>query len=133
MIRDDVAGVYYAQVRSAEQKLIGIAGEAEQLTQNKSAHVKTTPTQSGWVQQRALWREQLNGLATEIAAGDARVNPLPNACRHCDLKPLCRVDEKRRDAEQLCVSTQRTPPDQNERERTLAPGIVHRSSARWLW
>ena len=100
LIRDDVAGVYYAQVRSAEQKLIGIAGEAEQLTQNKSAHVKTTPTQSGWVQQRALWREQLNGLATEIAAGDARVNPLPNACRHCDLKPLCRVDEKRRDAEQ---------------------------------
>ena len=100
LIRDDVAGVYYAQVRSAEQKLIGIAGEAEQLTQNKSAHVKTTPTQSGWVQQRALWREQLNGLATEIAAGDARVNPLPNACRHCDLKPLCRVDEKRRDVEQ---------------------------------
>ena len=100
LIRDDIAGVYYAQVRSTEQKLIGLAGEAEQLTETPKARVKTTPTASGWVQQQALWRQQLIGLATEIAAGDARVNPLPNACRHCDLKPLCRVDEKRRDPEQ---------------------------------
>jgi RecB family exonuclease len=100
LIRDDIAGVYYAQVRSTEQKLIGLAGEAEQLTESPNARVKTTPTESGWVQQQALWRQQLIGLATEIAAGDARVNPLPNACRHCDLKPLCRVDEKRRDPEQ---------------------------------
>jgi hypothetical protein len=100
LIRDDIAGVYYAQVRSSEEKLIGLAGEAEQLTQSSSAHVKTTATESGWAQQRTQWRQQLIGLASEIAAGDARVNPQPNACRHCDLKPLCRIDEKRRDPEQ---------------------------------
>ena len=101
LIRDDIAGVYYAQVRSTEEKLIGLAGEAEQLTESRNARVKTTATESGWAQQRSLWRQQLIGLATEIAAGDARVNPLPNACRHCDLKPLCRIDEKRRDPEQF--------------------------------
>lgn len=99
LIRDDIAGVYYGQVQSAEQKLIGLAGGVEQLTEGRNAQVKTTATEPGWAQQRRLWRQHLTGLASEIAAGDARVNPLPNACRHCNLKPLCRINEKRRDPE----------------------------------
>ena len=100
MIREDIAGVYYAQVRNQEQKLIGIAGEPEQLAEGKNSAVKTSAAESGWTQQRQMWRQHLIGLSAEIAAGDARVNPLPNACRHCELKPLCRIDEKKREPEQ---------------------------------
>ncbi len=100
LIREDIAGVYYAQVRNQEQKLVGIAGESEQLAEGKNSQVKTTAAESGWTQQRQMWRRHLIGLSAEIAAGDARVNPLPNACRHCELQPLCRVDEKKRGPEQ---------------------------------
>ena len=37
LIREDIAGVYYAQVRNQEQKLIGIAGEPEQLAEGKNS------------------------------------------------------------------------------------------------
>ena len=87
---------------ATRQKLVGIAGESEQLAEGKNSPVKTTAAESGWTQQRHMWRRHLIGLSAEIAAGDARVNPLPNVCRHCELQPLCRVDEKKREPEQ-CV------------------------------
>ncbi|HYM36554.1 MAG TPA: hypothetical protein VET48_14240 [Steroidobacteraceae bacterium] len=33
-------------------------------------------------------------MANEFVAGDARVDPLPNVCRLCHLRALCRVDEQ---------------------------------------
>lgn len=95
LIRDDIAGVYYAQVRHEDSKLVGLAHQGEQLTDGKKPSIKTTVTDLGWTAQRALWREQLLAAVEEIGAGDARVNPKPGACRYCHLQALCRVEEKR--------------------------------------
>lgn len=94
LIRDDIAGVYYAQLREDDCKLVGLAEDDQQLTQTKQRKIKTTATDIPWQQQRDHWQRQLDGLASDIAAGNAEVNPLPQACRYCHLSPLCRVDEK---------------------------------------
>ena len=99
LIRDDIAGVYYAQLRDDECKLVGLAGTAEQLTDGKNRQIKTSATEPSWSAQQSLWSDQLLAAAGEIAAGSAHVAPSANACRHCHLKPLCRVDEKRRTTE----------------------------------
>jgi len=65
------------------------------LVEAPNRRIKTTVTDLGWEQQRNQWAEQLATLSESIEAGDAAVNPQPNACRYCHLKSLCRVDEKR--------------------------------------
>jgi hypothetical protein len=45
----------------------------------------------------AGWRLALEALAHEFAAGLARVSPQGDACRYCEVGPLCRIDASRRD------------------------------------
>jgi probable DNA repair protein len=45
--------------------------------------------------ERAAWADALHTLARNFVAGAAAVDPLPNACRHCDLQTLCRIRERR--------------------------------------
>jgi ATP-dependent helicase/nuclease subunit B len=40
------------------------------------------------------WREVLNGLAQQYVAGDAAVDPLPQACTYCHLSTFCRIHER---------------------------------------
>ncbi len=42
----------------------------------------------------AEWREVAARLASEFAAGEARVDPADGACEYCALAPLCRIDER---------------------------------------
>ena len=42
----------------------------------------------------AEWRAVATGLATEFAAGEARVDPAEGACEYCALAVLCRIDER---------------------------------------
>ena len=44
---------------------------------------------------KSRWARVLGDLAEAFAAGDAAVDPKPNACRYCDLSALCRIDELR--------------------------------------
>ena len=44
---------------------------------------------------KSHWARVLGDLAEAFAAGDAAVDPKPNACRYCDLAALCRIDEVR--------------------------------------
>ncbi|HTE40560.1 MAG TPA: PD-(D/E)XK nuclease family protein, partial [Steroidobacteraceae bacterium] len=39
------------------------------------------------------WDSVVTRLANEYAGGEARVDPLPNACRHCHLSTFCRIHE----------------------------------------
>ncbi len=41
-----------------------------------------------------LWRRRLEDLAKRFQEGDARVDPLKDACKYCDVKPLCRIYER---------------------------------------
>ena len=96
IIRSDIAGVYYAQLRDGDCKILGLSDDELQLVETKNRKIKGTVTDASWQQQRSRWSEQLHELAEQVAAGAAQVNPQPNACRFCHLKALCRVDEKRK-------------------------------------
>ncbi|MBL6708864.1 MAG: PD-(D/E)XK nuclease family protein [Pseudomonadales bacterium] len=96
LIRDDIVGVYYAQLRHDDQKIVGVGDKNPQLVSTKHRQIKTNEPDNSWAAQQAQWRHDLEHLAGQIGAGDARVNPQPNACRYCHLKSLCRVDEKRK-------------------------------------
>ncbi len=50
-------------------------------------------TGAGWETLTAQWRERLGVLAREVLAGRADPTPSPQACRHCELGSLCRVQE----------------------------------------
>ena len=95
-IRDDISGVYYAKVKQGDHKLIGVGDALEQLVSSKNAQIKTSLPNEGWDSQRNLWQQQLVQLSNEIAAGEARVDPLQSACRSCHLKSVCRIAERRR-------------------------------------
>jgi RecB family exonuclease len=101
LIRDDIAGVYYAQLKHDDQKIIGVGDKNPQLVAAKHRQMKTTEPDNSWAAQRTEWRSELMNLAVQIGAGDARVDPQPAACRYCHLKSLCRVDEKRQMAAAL--------------------------------
>jgi probable DNA repair protein len=44
-------------------------------------------------EQLAQWKSTLEALAAEFQSGDARVHPLPGACRFCGIKALCRIGD----------------------------------------
>lgn len=49
-----------------------------------------------WTEQLAAWKAELEAIAGRYIQGDARVDPASvNTCKHCDLKSLCRIGERR--------------------------------------
>jgi probable DNA repair protein len=48
-----------------------------------------------WAALLAHWRTALTQLATTYVAGEAAVDPLPQACTYCHLSTLCRIHEHR--------------------------------------
>jgi RecB family exonuclease len=46
---------------------------------------------TGWQELRAHWARRVHQLGADFVAGQAAVEPLPDACTHCHLKLLCRV------------------------------------------
>lgn len=49
------------------------------------------PELPDWTTLLERWRGALDGLLEEFLTGDARVQPLPDACGHCHLRLACRV------------------------------------------
>lgn len=47
-----------------------------------------------WSAAEPGWSRQLRELATRLWQGDARLQPLKDACDYCDLRGLCRRDER---------------------------------------
>ncbi len=92
-----VAGLAFAQVRARECKYTGagqtevapgVQTEIEKLVKNKM------PVKD-WEDLAAQWRDNLERLANEFVAGDARVDPLKDSsCTYCALQALCRVGEQ---------------------------------------
>jgi probable DNA repair protein len=57
------------------------------------------PSADAWARQLATWRAIARRLASEFVAGDARVEPIAGACKHCPLPALCRISERPEQAE----------------------------------
>jgi probable DNA repair protein len=89
-IRDEVDGVFFAQLKPRDPQLIGYGRELH-------IHGQKPPGKD------LIWDEYLQEriavverLAASFVGGEAAVDPLPGACDYCDVKPLCRISEVRR-------------------------------------
>jgi len=85
---EHVSAVVYAKLRRGDMKMAGFA-----IREKEFPGVKQAQSWSGLVEG---WKSELAGLATRHAEGAAQVDPKHglSTCRHCDLKPLCRVHER---------------------------------------
>ncbi|MCF6178601.1 MAG: PD-(D/E)XK nuclease family protein [Geopsychrobacter sp.] len=91
-------GVAFAQVRSGNCKLIGVARESGLLPKvaGVAQHRKAQALDlSNWDELLQHWRKQLETVAADFVAGVALVDPVDykHACQYCDLSGLCRIAE----------------------------------------
>ena len=96
---EEVAAVAFACLKAGKHGFAGLAREEGLLPGVQRWRSITRPRKLA-----ASWRELLDGwrerdgtrLAAEFARGEAQVDPKrPFAtCRHCELRPLCRVHER---------------------------------------
>lgn len=91
-----VGAIAFAQLRPGETKIVAVAAQEGLLT---DARVVATDevliAQPGWSGLLEDWRVLLHRLARQFIAGDAAVAPKAGStCTHCDLRLLCRRDER---------------------------------------
>lgn len=89
------AALAFAQLRPRDSGFVGL-GEvpaAPGIVTDIPKAVKERMEATDWQSLNDCWRENLQRLAQEFVAGDARVDPLaPASCAWCGLQALCRVD-----------------------------------------
>ncbi len=91
---DTAAVLAFAQVRPRDSRFVGLGRveAAPGIATDIEKVVKERMAATDWDSLNARWRENLERLAVEFLAGDARVDPLENAsCSWCGLQPLCRI------------------------------------------
>jgi len=99
LTNDEIKGVSFAQVARNQCGFKGVASDDAMLpkvktTVNKSRGGQaTTRKLEDWSDWRAHWQESLDAIANEVQSGLATVTPMKTACLHCELKPLCRIDD----------------------------------------
>jgi probable DNA repair protein len=89
-----VAAVCFARLKRGEEGFEGVADEAG-WAPGVVALGQGSGGQKGFADMAALkshWARVLGNLAANFADGQAQVDPKPQACRHCDVRALCRVD-----------------------------------------
>jgi len=92
---EPVAGVYFGVVRKGECRFVGL-GEEEGIVPGCKGFDQHKLTQgfASWEDLLGTWKAQLEDLAQEVVCGQAQVSPSSDqACRQCDLHPLCRIFE----------------------------------------
>ena len=92
---EPVAGVYFGVVRKGECRFVGL-GEEEGIVPGCKGFDQHKLTQgfASWEDLLGTWKTQLEDLAQEVVSGQAQVSPSnEQACRQCDLHPLCRIFE----------------------------------------
>ena len=86
-----VAGVAAAYLNADEVRWRGAGAADSTLPLPVRVRVPTAP----WPELLTHWRRVIERLASDFAAGEAAVDPLPGACSNCTLAGLCRVDAHR--------------------------------------
>lgn len=88
LLNAEITALIFAQLNNGQFVCRG-------LSQNDNAipGVKPLKTPDAWEEQRILWKEELDNLATEYLSG--RCEPKPKyqtLCQRCDYRNLCRID-----------------------------------------
>ncbi|MEM7083494.1 MAG: PD-(D/E)XK nuclease family protein [Pseudomonadota bacterium] len=94
---DRVAGIAFVNGKRGAVGMSGygvVTGMADGIKA-----VETTPAGRNegltWDSQLASWNDELAALAGQFSEGHAGVDPYRQACQYCDLKTLCRINERR--------------------------------------
>jgi len=85
-----MAGAAFAMIRVDGMQFRGCLEDGVTLPAWKAMRLETTRS---FGQQIEEWRRVLEKLAAEYGAGDASVDPKPDACDLCGLRALCRIRE----------------------------------------
>lgn len=96
---EDISAVAFARLKAGEMAFRGVSRDQGSipgvvtLDMQRSGAAKDY---GSWADLLAGWRRELEMLGQEFAAGEARVDPKrgDETCRYCDLKPLCRINER---------------------------------------
>ncbi len=96
---EPLAALAYAQLRGERQSFIGLSRAGEPLpgvAADGGGRRRSGPGAdlADWPGVEAEWRRILTTLAVDYKQGLASVDPLPKACDHCQLTPLCRIHER---------------------------------------
>lgn len=85
----------FAGVRAGRKAYVGVARD-EDLLPGVKALADARLEHADWAALVAAWREELERLALQFAAGVATVDPKrpPQTCRFCELGLLCRIRER---------------------------------------
>ena len=93
-----ISALAFARLRKGDMKFDGIARDKDLLpgVPDVAGHRQARHVAADWDALLAGWRAQIDALAEDFAAGDARVDPkVPGVtCTYCGLQPLCRVHER---------------------------------------
>ncbi|MGA1577119.1 MAG: PD-(D/E)XK nuclease family protein [Steroidobacteraceae bacterium] len=90
----EAAAIAFCQVSSSGARLLGVGCELEAgiASPLSAAPEPNEEPMTLWRQQQRDWALQLTALATDLAEGVAEVDPRAEEdCRHCHLRPACRV------------------------------------------
>ena len=91
-VGDDVVALATINVTAREVRFQGIAAQDGLLP--KVGAAKAPPgVQAAWPARVKEWRERVQRLARDFAAGQASLDPKPGACDYCHLGSLCRVGD----------------------------------------
>lgn len=94
----EALAVAFARVRAGRRGYVGLARDEDLLPGVKALADARLPY-GGWTELVTAWRDELERLAMQFAAGVATVDPKrqPQTCMYCDLGPLCRIRERSAD------------------------------------
>lgn len=89
--------IAFAQVQPQEVKFDGVSAEKIDVPGVQTVEKKRYRYAGieDWDALTHLWRRGLLQLSENYVAGDAVVDPLRNACDHCHLQAVCRINERR--------------------------------------
>jgi probable DNA repair protein len=93
----NAVAIAFAQVKAGEAKFVALARDKDMLPGAKVPKGEEGATPEAlWQSQVANWKRELERLAGDFVAGDARVDPKQpgKTCNGCDLHALCRIHER---------------------------------------
>ena len=95
----ETEGIAFARVRRGDCRFLGVVKEKGLLGRVRELSAYAQAEELGicnWNELLHFWRQQLNQLADDFAAGDAVVKPYDSSksCQYCDLSGICRVQEQ---------------------------------------
>jgi probable DNA repair protein len=92
---ESLAAVAFAKLSAKGVAYQGVARDEGVLPGVQAFNGKSLPPPyTEWQELIDYWRSVIERLAEQFITGDARVDPLPTACRYCHLSTLCRVHEQ---------------------------------------